>query len=297
MDNSEKKLRVLFITKSATSNYHKLVAQGAMDQAKQEDIALDVVAPAAESDYDIQKQYIIDAIKTAKYQAVMLAPNHSKNLLEEINALCDAHIKVIIIDTPIDKVTSSPIKCDCGYVGTNNFLGGQLAAKYIKTRINGGNIVVIRGIHSHNTSIDRENGFVDEISKDKKFKIIAQLPGRWLYNESNKVYSKILKENIKVDAVFAYSDPMALGVAAHYKSSKKRPIIVGYNGDLDAQQAILKDKMDASVTQTPETMGRVGLKKLKLCHKYGKKDQESPFLIPVNIITSAKTLTTLKNFD
>lgn len=293
--NNNKTLKVLFIAKTSNSDYHQLVIRGAENQARQMGIIMDVVAPEKEDDYETQREYLISVSESKKYNSILLAPNHSNQLINQIRDICNAGMSVLIVDTALDESNHNLINCNCGYVGTDNFLGGKLAARYIKKMLKQGNIVLVRGVHTHKTSIDREKGFMSEFEGSGKFNIISILPGVWDYNIAKTEYEKfVLKDKLKIDAVFAYNDPMIMGVSKYYEKEKTRPILVGYDGGLEVQQAILKNKVDASVVQTPEIMGMMAVKRLVSCNMSKEKNI---FLTPVTLITASRKLTTMEFLD
>jgi ABC-type sugar transport system substrate-binding protein len=286
--------RVLFITKDLNSDYHKLTIKGAEVKSKQLGVSLDVFAPKNENDYEMQRRYLAKAANSGKYDAILLAPNHSGKMKKELVDICKSKMKMVIIDTDLDSDLKNTLNCNCGYVGTDNFLGGRLAAKYIKSRIQKGNIVLVRGGDGHKTSIDREKGFVSEIDQNQNFKIINFLSGQWEYKVAKESFEDFLKNNSnKIDAVFAYNDPMILAISEHYKIKEDRPLLVGYDGSFEVQQAILKNLIDASIVQVPEMMGEIAIKTLKNC----STPLGEAVLTPVSVITASRKLTTLEFLD
>ena len=171
-------------------------------------------------------------------------------------------------------------------------MGGKLAAQFIAKKIKTGNVVLIRGVASHRTSIDREKGFLEGIKQYPSIKVIAILNGEWHPDIAIGALKKFQnRSTVNIDAIFAYNDPMVLAIAEQIKGENPRPILVGYNGDKDVQKAILSGKIDASVVQTPELMGRRAVEALLHCHR------DSVTLTPVSIVTVTRTLATFSKID
>lgn len=295
--NSKPPADILFLAKTEKNPYHLSLIQGAKLEAEKERINLEVLAPSTEENFRFQEE-ILGKIAVAKnYDAVLLSPNHSEALLDELWTLSQSGIQFLIVDTPLNYngLFQEPLKGDCGFVGTDNIQGGTLAAQFITRKIRGGNVVVIRGIQSHRTSMDRENGFVNELKKHPNFKIIQFIDGMWDPKHAlSRFTTFVQKHHPRIDAIFAYNDLMAVEVAQYFKGGKK-PIIVGFDGTKEAQKEILKGPMDASVVQTPNLMGRIAIQKIRECIL--QKHSHKSSLTPVTLITADVTLKTISSFE
>jgi ribose transport system substrate-binding protein len=158
--------------------------------------------------------------------------------------------------------------------------------------LRGGDILMMRGNHTQKTSIDREKGFLAEIRKSDQFNISSYLSGYWEIEPAFNAISTYMKTSHKMpDAVFAYSDSMAIGVSRYFQSKgfKQRPLIVGVDGVLLGQQAVLEGRIDASVVQAPEVMGETALNELTKCI-HGKQTESAVRLTPVTLLKANRTL-------
>lgn len=295
--SSQPALDVLFLAKTEKNPYHISLIQGVKLEAEKEKINLEVLAPSTEENFSFQEDILRKIAIAKNYDAVLLSPNHSEALLDELLALSESGIRFLVVDTPLNY--SDPfrqqLEGDCGFVGTDNIQGGTLAAQFITRKIRGGNVVAIRGIISHRTSMDREKGFVNELKKYPDFKIIQFIDGMWDPKHAlSRFTAFVQKHHPRIDAIFAYNDLMAVAVAQYFKGGK-RPLIVGFDGTKEAQKKILKGTMDASVVQTPNLMGRIAVQKIRECilQKHSHKNS----LTPVTLITADVTLKTISSFE
>jgi ribose transport system substrate-binding protein len=265
---------------------------GIKRKAKNMNVDLEVLAPEREQDYSSQIKFINDASSDNSINWVIVAPNHSVKLIENLKQLCRSNKKVIIVDTPLENGLEKDIECNCGFVGADNVMGGELAAKFIISKLKkGANILLIKGVSSHRTSIDREKGFLKGISQRPDIKILGYLNGDWERGKSGVEYLKFIRKNkVKIDAVFAYSDLMALGVMDQYTKKTIRPMIVGYDGTLEAQKMTLLGRMDATIVQHPEHMGSLVIEKLKSCVPNDKHGRTSVYLSRVSVLTAVNSL-------
>lgn len=283
---------ILFITKTLAPKYHQLIVDGVQQAAKQLNMTVEIFAPAVETDYESQ----IDRIHLLLQQkngavGVIIAPNNSSALVPSLVEMSEHHIPFVVVDTALSlQDHQPPLAGDCGYIGTDNEYGGMLAADYLGQHLSRGNILSVRGVHTHQTSIERERGFELQLQKYPLLHIQTHLAGDWSGEHASAALHEYLQQHTgKVDAIFAYSDPMAVAVANYYHETTLRPLIVGFNGDQEAQTAILAEQMDATVVQTPELMGKLAMERLHVClQKWSNEDVRTP----VSLLTTAKTLAT-----
>lgn len=67
----------------------------------------------------------------------------------------------------------------------------------------------------------------------------------------------ILQAHPEVEAIFSHNDEMALG--AIEAIGDKDVIVVGFDGNEDAMKAIKSGKLDATVAQQPDKMGKASV--------------------------------------
>lgn len=285
-------IRIAYIAKIPQKIFHDIIRHGINKAASKHQVRIDFFPANNQRDIETQKRRLQEISQNKYYDGVLLAPNDSQALLEDVRALDRVGIWFMIIDTPLLDPHINKITHNCGFVGTDNILAGRMAAKYIKSEIDGGSVLMMRGNHKQKTSIDREKGFVEEIKKYNQFKIASYLSGYWEMEPTANAMSKYLNNHIVLpDAVFAYSDTMAVAVSKYFESigMKQRPIIVGVDGVMLGQQAILTGKIDASIVQAPEVMGEKALEYLLECIKKNNTEHNE-ILTPVTLLKASRTL-------
>ena len=228
----------------------------------------------------------------------MLSPNDSHRLIEDVKALEQAGIPFIVVDTPLIEMEGDlKFTHSCGFVGTDNIKVGEFAARYFASQLSHGNIILVRGNPSHRSSIDRENGFLKEISKYKELHLLTILTGMWEQEMAVRELSKYLKTTkTKIDAIFSVSDPVAIAISKYFddKATTKRPLIVGVDGVSLGQKAILEGKIDATIVQAPEAMAEYALHGLTECI-LTKNYDDKKILTPVSLLKSNRTLEIVTN--
>ncbi len=288
----------LFLTRPLVSDFHSLVVKGAKHASDDKQITLKVSQPKIDYDFDYQIKEIKKVIKEKNINGVILTPNHSSHLLDALLELDKHGIPFIVVDTPLDlRNAQYTFRYYCGYVGTDNQYGGKLAAQFIIHTMKQGKILMIRGINDHQSSRDREIGFLNHVKKYPHFAIIRFINGRWDEDITKNILSELpsyLLNNI--DAIFAYNDEMALGAAHFFSHRKSRPLIIGYDGLVEVQKKILEEKIDATIAQVPDIMGEVAIKQLVNCIEKKNYDQRT-VLTHVTLIKLTKTLTYISKLD
>lgn len=290
----ESGLKFAYIAKQRDQSFHEGIVNGIKKEMAKKHVEVDIFAAKNQHDIETQRKLILEFAKNKKYDGIMICPNDSEALTKDIAELDNAGIPFLFVDTPLvsNEVTQS-FKNYCGFVGTDNVAAGRMALNYIVEHLSGGNILMMRGIHEHRSSSDRELGFMDEIKKHPNFKTLKFLNGDWKTDLAYQNFSKFMETNSEqIDAVFAYNDHMALGISQYYDEHKdlKRPIIVGVDGTVVGQKGLLENKINAIVVQATELMGIDGLNRIIECKNEPKPRREVTVSTPVTLLTATTAL-------
>lgn len=287
----------LVLPRTLSNDFHSSLVAGTRAAAIEEHVALQIYASVSEDDYDFQERYLYQTVTQKNVDGVVITPGHSTKLIPILRQLDNNGIPFIIVDTPLELSNEPPFEHYCGFVGTDNQRGGGLAAEYIGETMPAGNVLLMRGVVSHLTSQDRETGFLATIKRYPKIRIAHIVEGRWNEFDAKDALSTFSPAELAtIDAVFAYNDLMALAVAEVFQQYRLRPLIVGYDGILKAQSAIIDGLIDATVTQAPDAMGRRAIAKLRQCIEQKSYHGETE-LTHVSLLMATRTLTAVSSYD
>ena len=91
--------------------------------------------------------------------------------------------------------------------------------------------------------------------------VVAEQPADWDTAKAQAATENIITGNPNLKAVFASNDNMALGAVEALKSANMldKVMVVGFDANPNAAEAILAGDMTASVAQNPMNMGRFGV--------------------------------------
>ena len=162
---------------------------------------IEFIIKDAQANSKTQKEQIQELINQ-KIDLLIVSPHEVLPLSPLLEKIYNSNIPIVLIDRRInsEKFTS--------FVGASNFEVGQNAGKYTVSLLKGkGNILEITGLNSASPFIDRDNGFMNVISKNKGIKLIAKINDHELNYE--KKLDSVIKNNKNIDVIFAQSDYIA----------------------------------------------------------------------------------------
>ena len=258
--DAEKTYKIGFVPKSMSNPYFISMDEGIEAEAKLQNVEVVVQAPEKETDVARQIQIIEDMI-TQQVDAILVTPAGAKELASVIKKANDAGIIVIDIDEKLDAdmLATEGAHYDT-YIASDNFLGGQLAAELMIEKLGGeGEVAILEGAPGHAVAIARAGGFNDGISKSN-IKVVASQTANWARDEGFNVFQNMLTANPNIKGVFAASDLMALGASeAAQQAGRSDIVIIGFDANDEAKEAVKNGTMAGTVAQDPELMGKTGV--------------------------------------
>jgi ribose transport system substrate-binding protein len=175
-------------------------------------------------------------------------------------------------------------------VGVDEVEGGKVAGTWVSEVLNGkGNIAILEGIAGDFWTVNTGKG-VDTILADyPDIKIVARQPANWERAKGMQVAEDILQANEELDLICAFNDNMALGSAqAVENAGRKNEIkISGYNGNVEALEAIVAGKIDATVDKQPRNVGQKLIDEIAVKLMEGKKDEVEQIIKIIPVLITA----------
>jgi len=155
-----------------------------------------------------------------------------------------------------------------GFVLSDNYHGGELAAEFIQKALAGKDGVQEVALIALNptTSVNgpRANGFLETVAKNPKIKVVGNISGHQTLEGGFKAAQAILAANPNVAAIYCLNDSMAAGAEQAIEQAGGRnpltnPVLVGFNGDPVALKLMGDGKLAADVAQNPYQQGVVAV--------------------------------------
>jgi ABC-type sugar transport system substrate-binding protein len=192
-------------------------------------------------------------------------------------------VKVVLIDNDIPKW-----KKKSSVVATNNYVGGQLAGKYLATKLKAGDAVgVLLGNPANPSLVQRVTGMFSGLgSMYSQVKIVSQLETDCDQTKGAQAAQSMLTANPGLKVIYSACGPPALGAIQSIKNAGIKPAditLVGFDASPDEVTAIKNGDETASVAQFPAKMGSIGISTLYKVVQ-GKK-------VPKNVDTGTALVT------
>jgi len=191
--------------------------------------------------------------------------------------LLKLNLPIVSVDHDLDPSIPS--------IASNNYNGGRQAG--LKFRLSGAkNILLLRGPSFLLTSIERTNGFLSAFDEDDQVNI------KMLDSDLIEPYTKEITqylENNEVDAIFAFSDTLALvalGIAQ--KLGKKVPEDIQIIGFDDAPFAKWTNPAISTISQSIDYIGLLALETLNKIIN-GDDIEEHHIMVDINYIDRETT--------
>lgn len=155
-----------------------------------------------------------------------------------------------------------------GFVLSDNYHGGELAAQFIEKALEGREGVQEVALIALNptTSVNgpRSDGFTETVAKNPKIKVVANISGHQMLEGGFKAAQAILAADPKVAAIYCLNNSMAAGAEQAIEQAGGRnplnnPVLAGFNGDPVALKLMEDGKLAADVAQNPYQQGIVAV--------------------------------------
>lgn len=245
--------KVIAVIPKATSHlFWVAVENGA--KAAGEEFGVEVVYNGAQSETDYSRQIqILDSMVARRVDGIAIAATERKALSGPIERAVDAGIPVTVFDSGIDstKYTS--------FVATNNFEGGQLAARELARLIGGkGSVALLMNAPGSASTMDREQGFEETVAKEfPGMRIVARQYGMSDRAKSRSAAENMLTAQADLAGIFGSAEPASIGAALAIKArnlSGKVKLVA-----FDSSESMVEDlkggTIQAMVVQDPFRMG------------------------------------------
>ncbi len=252
---SGKPLKLAVIPKGTSHEFWKSVHFGAEKAAKElGNVEIIWRGPVKESDTGSQIE-VVKSMISKQVDGIVLAPNQKGGLVDAVSEAVAEGIPVTIFDSGLDDGPEI-----AGYVATDNFKGGQLAAEEMANAIGKkGNVILLRYLAGSESTEQREEGFLEGLKQYDDIKVVSsdQRGGDNAAKSKEKVGQLLQLFGDDLAGIFAVCEPNANGTLEALRNA-------GLNGKVkfiafDPSDALIEALGDGScsgiVLQDPVEMG------------------------------------------
>ncbi|MER2059672.1 MAG: sugar-binding protein [Niallia sp.] len=250
-DSPLPKYHFALIGEEMDHDYWRLVGAGAKKAALDNDVFVEYEGPKRSNPEEQLK--LLDMAIQAKVDGIIVqALNETFTPL--INKAVKEGIPVITIDT------DAPESLRNAYIGTDNYLAGQLAGQTL-VKDTGGKAtigIITGGIdNAYNQHQLRVQGFKDAIAKVKGIKIIAIDESNLTRVQAEEKAYKMMKEHEDITAFYGTSSLDGIGIVAAAKSLKKHDdvYVISFDALEENIDLLNEGNINAIIAQQPFEMG------------------------------------------
>ncbi|MFK8113917.1 MAG: substrate-binding domain-containing protein [Rubripirellula sp.] len=254
-NSDSKALRIAVIPKGTSHEFWKSVHYGAQKAADElGNVEIIWRGPVVESDTGSQIEVVKNMI-TMHVDGIVLAPNQKGGLVDAVEESVSEGIPVVIFDSGLDEGPEI-----VSYVATDNYKGGQMAAKQMAEAIGGkGNVILLRYLAGSESTEQREEGFLNGLKDFPDITVVSsdQRGGDNTTAAKEKVDQLLQIHGEDLAGIFAVCEPNANGTLESLQNA-------GLNGKVkliafDPSDALIEALRDGScsgiVLQDPVQMG------------------------------------------
>ncbi len=269
--------KVFGVTYMTINNpFYEVVNNEIMKIVEKHNDKLITLDPALDSDkQNEQIHYFIEQ----KVDGIFVNPINFYDIEPALQEAKEAHIPVIVIDTPI--LNKDLANC---IVVSDNYGAGVRCAEDMMSKRKSANIILLKHTTAKSAK-DRIDGFVDTIRGNSNYRIINEGECEGQLELAMPMLQKLLDETPDVDVVMALNDPSALGAIAALESKGRDDVVVyGVDGTPDFKSLLKQNPMAAgTVAQSPIAIGKIAGE--KMYDIMAGKVVEKEVIIPVYLLS------------
>lgn len=276
--------RVAIVSKGYQHEFWRTVEAGAKKAADELGIEMSYIGPEKESEIGKQVSMVENEI-LKKPTALLLAALDQNALRPVAQQIVDGGTTLVTFDSNIAGGIES------SFVATDNIqVGVKAAQKMIELIGEEGTIGVIAHNAGTSTAIERTNGFINEMKKHPKIKLLSTK-----YSDGDKlkalsITQDIVTANPQIKGVYGTNEGAAVGVGRAIAEMGKSDSIVIIGVDSSAEEVTLlkEGAIKAMVVQDPFNMGYMAVKTAMSAAKGEKVEKR---------IDTGSTVVTMENLE
>jgi ribose transport system substrate-binding protein len=248
--NRQQKRIIGVVPQGQSHLFWQSIHAGAVAAGRETGVEILWNGPANERDFNGQLK-IVDSMINRHVDAIALSPSDKSAFVGVVERAVHEKIPVIIFDTGVDTDVFT------ARVATDNYGGGQIAARRMGQILNGkGRIVVVAVAPGIASTMAREQGFEEVIHKDfPAIEIVDKRYGEADFAKSLQVTENMLTAHPDLDGIFASNESSTVGAVQALQGHKGRVKMVGFDWNPTLADGLKSGLIDSLVVQDPFRIG------------------------------------------
>lgn len=192
---------------------------------------------------------------TRQVDAIIYIPAGATAASVPVKAAERANIPVIAVDR------NAPDAPGTTFIATDSVVAAKVLGEYVVEQTGGtANLAILQGQIGTTPQVDRQKGFEEALADAPGITVVAQQPAEWAQDKAFAVAQDMIQANPDIDVFWGQADAMALGAAqAVANANLSDKLIVGFDGDFAGLEAVRDGKIDATMVQQTQEMGRLAV--------------------------------------
>ena len=234
------------------ADFFNQIKQSVDAEAKAKGVTVQVADAGGDSATQVNQ---IQDFITRQVSAIIYIPAGATAAGVPVKAAERANIPVVNVDR---NAPDAPGKT---FIASDSVAAAKTLGEYVVKEKGGkGNIAVLQGQIGTTPQVDREKGFKEAVDASS-MKIVTEQSADWAQDKGFAVAQDMIQANPKLDVFFGQADAMALGAAQAVANANlnPKPMVVGFDGDKAGIQGVIDGKIDATMVQQTQLMGKMAV--------------------------------------
>ena len=210
------------------------------------------------SDPELQMTQIQELIDEG-IDAIFLCPVDWEAITESLEALKEADVKIINVDTQVKEMDYID-----AYIGSDNHEAGYICGEDLIMKCPDGGKIAILECPTQNSINERITGFEEAIARaEKGFEVVARSDTNGEFEKALEAAETIVKEHSDVVAIMCGNDQLAVAAKTAVNLAElKQVIIYGVDGSPDIKKELKKadGQIAGTAAQSPISLGKTAAK-------------------------------------
>ena len=254
--NKDYKPKIIFMPKEYsefTTDFWVLMMNGAKAAAQELDVDLVVLAPEREVEYEVQQQYILDALELDP-TAVVLSPCSLTETYEYARKIEESGIPLVLVDSRMEEEAGACV------VSTDNVHAGAIMGEYLAEKMGDDDYIgIIAHVKGISTAVEREEGVRQGLGEYED-RIVDVVFSNSDYDIAYEQTQKMLEEHPEITMLAGLNEYSAVGAARAIRDMGRTDIMmIGFDSSIEEIQLLEEGIFDAIVVQYPFNMGYLGV--------------------------------------
>jgi ribose transport system substrate-binding protein len=247
------KPRIGLAVANLQADFFNQIKQSVTKEAAKQGV--EVVVADARGDAATQVNQIEDFV-TKKVDAIVYIPAGATAAGVPVKDAERAGIPIVAVDrNPPDQPADS-------FIASDSVASAEKLGEHVAKLTNGeGKVAILQGQIGTTPEIDRNKGFDAALGKEPGLQVVAKQPADWDQDKGFSVAQNMLQAHPDISVFFGRADAMALGAAQAVRVANvgHKVTIVGFDGDFAGLRAVRDGRVDATMTQQTQRMGRMAV--------------------------------------